>query len=59
MRKRLQCLETLTDRKNSVVGEEEYVGDDIPRLFKRNILFIKKYTHEFGNRECRMGLHIL
>ena len=43
--------------KDSVVGEEERVDDDLPGTIPRNLLFINEDTHEFRN--CESGMRIV
>ena len=43
-------------RKDSVVGEEECVGDDLPGVVPRNLFLIDENTHEFRNSESRVGI---
>jgi len=42
--------------KDSMVGEEECVGDDFPGIVPRNLLLIDENAHEFWNGESRMGV---
>jgi len=42
--------------ENSVVGEEERVGDDLPGLIPRNVFLIDENTHEFRNSESRVSI---
>lgn len=43
-------------RKDSVVGEEECVSDDVPGIVPRDLLLINKNTHEFRNCESGVGI---
>ena len=40
--------------EDSVVGEEECAGDDIPGVIPWHILFIDENTHEFWNGKRRV-----
>ena len=42
--------------KDSVVCEEECVGDDIPGFVPRNLFLIDENTHEFRNSESGVGV---
>lgn len=42
--------------EDSVVGEEERAGDDIPSSVPCDILLIEENTHEFWNGKRRVGV---
>jgi hypothetical protein len=42
--------------KDSVIGEEECVGDDLPGFVPRNLLLIDQNTHEFWDSESGVGI---
>ena len=42
--------------EDSVVGEEEHVGDDLPGFVPRNLLLVNENAHELRNGESRVGI---
>lgn len=52
----LDAMATQSLCHNRVVGISEYIGDDMPSQFPRIAAVIQQYTHQFWNRQSRVGV---